>query len=265
LPAGADRFTFDIVRTRATLIGMPVPTTARGVTGALGRMARPAGSFDAARYFRGDHGLRFYNTGTASVRALARSIHLARRDTWTVDDAMRLADALMADPYLEAKAVGIELVARHRREFSPRLLPRWKRWLARDQSANWATTDLICGTLIGPLLARHPDLITQMRAWARHRNMWVRRAAAVSLIPPMRAGLGVDAAYDVARMLRPDPDDLIQKAVGWMLREAGKQDAARLERYLRAEGAGMPRLTVRYAIERFPPKTRKALLAATRP
>ena len=56
------------------------------------------------------------------------------------------------------------MVARYRREFTPRLLPAWKRWLARNHSANWATTDAICGLLIGPLLAAHPELAPQVRA-----------------------------------------------------------------------------------------------------
>jgi 3-methyladenine DNA glycosylase AlkD len=226
-------------------------------------MSRPAGTFDASRYFRGDHGLRFYNVGAPAVRALARAI-VAANPAWTVDDAMRLADELMPDPYLETKAVGIEIVARFRRLFAPRLLPAWKRWLARDLAANWATTDLLCGMLIGPLLARHPALIAQMPAWARHHNMWVRRASAVALIAPMREGLALDTAYDVALRLESDRADLIQKAVGWMLREAGRRDAERLERHLRVRGAAIPRTTVRYAIERFAELKRRELLAATR-
>lgn len=227
-------------------------------------MARPSPGFDAARYFRGDHGLRFYNVGMPRVQGLARDIYLAQKHVWTIDDAMRLADALMQDPYLEAKAVGIELVGRFKSEFTPRLLPRWQRWLAANYSTNWATTDLLCARLTGPLLARHPRLIPRMRVWARHRNLWVRRAAAVSLIVPMRSGLGLDEAYDIAKTLRDDPADLIQKAVGWMLREAGRRDEARLERYLLTAGAATPRITLRYAIERFPPAQRKALLLATR-
>ena len=150
------------------------------------------------------------------------------------------------------------------REFQPRHLATWKRWLARNDSANWATTDAICGSLIGPLLSSHPELIPRVRDWSRHRNMWVRRASAVGLIKPMSDGYGLDAAYAVARALRQDGSDLIQKAVGWMLREAGKYDQARLERYLRQRGPSTPRTTVRYAIERFPPARRRALLAATR-
>jgi 3-methyladenine DNA glycosylase AlkD len=230
----------------------------------IARLRRPAGEFDARRYFRGDVDVRFYNVGTDTMRAFARSVYEAHRGEWSVDEATAFAALLIRDPYLEVKSVGIEVVARYRRDFAPRLLPAWRGWLADNHSANWATTDAMCGALIGPLLVRHPALAPRMRAWARHRNMWVRRAAAVSLIPMVRTGEGLEVAYDVARMLHVDPHDLIQKAVGWMLREAGKADATRLERYLREHGASIPRTTVRYAIERFPAATRRALLADTK-
>jgi 3-methyladenine DNA glycosylase AlkD len=90
--------------------------------------------------------------------------------------------------------------------------------------------------------------------------MWVRRAAAVGLIPSFRRGLALDAAYDVAEMLHPDTEDLIQKAVGWMLREAGKRDEGRLLAYLDAHAASMPRVTVRYAIEKLDPAVRSRYL-----
>lgn len=249
--------------TRTT--GSTPRAAARDAKRVLRRLARPIGSFDASRYFRGDHGLGFYNVGTGPMRALATSIHSAHRDEWTLDAAMTFADLLMPDRYLEVKSVGIEVVARYRRAFTPRLLPRWKRWLARNQSANWATTDSMCGSLIGPLLAQHPALVPRMRGWSRDRNMWVRRASIVSLIRPLHQDCrALDLAYDIARRLHADEHDLIQKAVGWVLREAGKEDAARLERYLRAHGPAIPRTTVRYAIERFPAARRRALLEATR-
>ena len=239
-----------------------VPTQ-RSVTRALELMARPAGEFDAQRYFRGDHNLRFYNAGTAPIRAFARSLYTANRHRWSVDDAMRLADDLIIDRYLETKSVGIEIVARYRRSFTPALLARWKRWLSDNHSANWATTDSICGVLIGPLLVDYPDLADRLHSWSKDRNMWVRRASIVGLIPPIRKGHALDIAYDIARTLHDDKEDLIQKAVGWTLREAGKVDSQRLEKYLRAEGPNIPRTTVRYAIERFPVAKRRQLLKAT--
>jgi 3-methyladenine DNA glycosylase AlkD len=231
---------------------------------ALERLARPAGTFDARRHFRGTVDLRFHNIGTTPVRNLARSIHAEHEADWTIDEAVACADALIVSPYLEAKGVGVELLARYRRDFTPRLLRVWKRWLASGHAANWATTDAICGCLIGPLLVNHPASARAMGEWMRHRSMWVRRASAVSLIPSVRRGLAIDLAYRVASALHDDQEDLIQKAVGWMLRETGKTDPARLERYLRQHGPTIPRTTIRYAIERFPPAKRLALLRASR-
>jgi 3-methyladenine DNA glycosylase AlkD len=226
-------------------------------------MARPAGRFDAERYFRGDHGLRFYNVGTDRMRALAKVIFKANQARWTVADAVAFADTLVEDQYLEAKSIGIEVLALYKGALTPQMLAHWKRWLARNHSTNWATTDAICGMLIGPLLVRHPDRAGELRRWARHKNMWVRRASVVGLIPLARRGLALDLLYDNARTLHGDMHDLIQKAVGWALREAGKADMKRLERYLRANGPSIPRTTVRYAIERFDERTRRELLVAT--
>jgi 3-methyladenine DNA glycosylase AlkD len=238
--------------------------TRRSVTRTLELMARPAGEFNAQRYFRGDHKLKFYNVGTTPMRLFARSIYKENRDRWSIEDAMRLADDLITDPYLETKSVGIEVLALYRRAFTPELLAHWKRWLADNHSPNWATTDSICGVLIGPLLVDYPELAERMRVWSRDRNMWVRRASIVGLIPLVRKGLGLTVAYDIARTLHSDKEDLIQKAVGWTLREAGKIDSRQLEQYLRSEGPIIPRITVRYAIERFPIAKRLALLKATR-
>jgi 3-methyladenine DNA glycosylase AlkD len=226
-------------------------------------MARPTAAFDARRYFRNADHLGFYNVGTANVRALAKNVYRIHRGTWSVKDALVFADILIRDRYLETKGVGIEVMGCYRRDFTPALLPAWKRWLGRNYSSNWATTDSICGSLIGPLLLAHPKLLTHLRGWSRDRNMWVRRASAVALIPSVRRGEALDLGYEIAKRLHGDREDLIQKAVGWMLREAGKADSARLERYLRANGASIPRTTLRYAIERFAPARRRELLRVT--
>ncbi len=222
------------------------------------------GHFDASRYFRGAGDLGFLNVGTGRMRALAKDVYRANCQAWSVDDALVFADILIRDRYLEVKGAAVELMACYRRDFTPRLLPPWKRWLSRNYSNNWATTDSICGSLIGPLLVRHPKLLSKMRSWSHDRNMWVRRAAAVSVIPSLRRGDALDLGYAIARKLHGDKEDLIQKAVGWMLREAGKSDRARLERYLRANGPLIPRTTLRYAIERFSPAKRRSLLIGTR-
>jgi 3-methyladenine DNA glycosylase AlkD len=226
-------------------------------------MARPAGDFDSSRYFRASGDLGFYNVGTAAMRGLARSIHAQHKDSWSVDEAMACAGLLIADRHLEAKGVGIELVARFRRDFTPRLLNAWGRWLAENHSANWATTDAICGALIGPPLPSSHSSPGGSRARlgiATCGGAGVDRRAHRA----RDSGESLDLVYEIARRLHSDREDLIQKAVGWALREAGKTDMARLERYLRKAGPAIPRTTLRYAIERFPEPRRRALLAATR-
>jgi 3-methyladenine DNA glycosylase AlkD len=251
---------------------MPDPSKARvtsptraaaEVRRALARLARPTAAFDPSRYFRAAGNLGFYNVGTARMRALAGQIYRAHRDEWSITEAVEFANALIEDRHLEAKSVAIEVLARHRRKFGPRLLRLWKRWLADGHSSNWATTDAICGYLIGPFVMEYPAHLAEIVGWAGHRNMWVRRAAAVGLVRSAREGAALDEAYEVARRLHTDREDLIQKAVGWLLREAGKTDPARLERYLRRNGPGIPRTTLRYAIERFNEPKRLELLRIT--
>jgi len=242
----------------------PPERVAEDVRRELARMGKPLGAFDPSRYFRATDGVKFHGVPTGTVRQTAATIDRLYGSEWGIGGAMRFADALIASDYLDEKGVGIELLARHRREFTPGLLGPWKKWLKDGHASNWATTDSICGSLIGPLVVGEPRLARKVAAWSTDRSLWVRRASAVGLIPCARKGMQLDLAYRVARSLHGDDHDLIQKAVGWLLREAGKADLARLERYLRDNGPNIPRTTVRYAIERFSEPKRRRLLAATR-
>jgi 3-methyladenine DNA glycosylase AlkD len=167
---------------------MTPTAAARDAMKTLAGLSRPAASFDASRYFRGADRHGFRNVGAPRVRCLARDIHAAHRTAWTVDDALAFAETTMRSRFLEDKGVGIELLARYRRAFAPRHLSAWKRWLASDLASNWATTDAMCGLLIGPLLVARPAVLPRVAAWAGDRNLWVRRASAVALIPSVRRG-----------------------------------------------------------------------------
>ena len=145
------------------LAELAVKAAARGAPRAQARWRGPPGSSTRAAI----SGARTTSASTTSAPApCARwrdAIHAAHAESWSIDDAMAFADALIVDRFLEVKVVGIEIVARYRRDFTPALLPVWKRWLADDHSTNWATTDAICGYLIGPLLAQSPKLAADAR------------------------------------------------------------------------------------------------------
>jgi 3-methyladenine DNA glycosylase AlkD len=86
----------------------------------------------------------------------------------------------------------------------------------------------------------------------------------VTLVPFARRGRLLDTAYELAQEHFTDAEDLMHKAFGWLLREAGKTNPARLREYLCQHGPAIPRTALRYAIERFPARERRWLLEETR-
>jgi len=198
-------------------------------------------------------------------RNLAREIYEEVKEFWSWREATVLADLLLPDPYLEVKGVAILILGRFVKSApAAGLLGKAKFWLQAGFCDNWASVDTLCPEVIAPLLTRNPSLLRQVQAWPSSGNRWVKRASAVSLIPLARRGIELKVAYANAGRLFASRDDLIQKANGWLLREAGKTDMKRLEGFLLAHGPAIPRTTLRYAIERFPPAKRKQLLSETK-
>jgi 3-methyladenine DNA glycosylase AlkD len=230
----------------------------------LKRAGSPARAKGAARYFQAYEQLAFFGVDSPTVRRMAAEIRASAGRDWTFAHARRFAGILIARPELEAKALGIVLLGRFRRDFDPALLTEARRWLERS-CLDWASTDGLCGDVISPLLMAQPWLRIVLRRWRRSPHLYVRRASAVGLIGLARQGQYLDEAYAAARALAREDHHLLQKAVGWLLREAGKTDPARLDRFLRSDGHRLGRTSVRYAIERFPPRKRRELLAATKP
>jgi 3-methyladenine DNA glycosylase AlkD len=215
-------------------------------------------------YFKRDEAVRFHGVALPAVRQLARDVWTRHRGAWGVATAVRFCDTLIRDVEFEAKAVGVTVLARWHRTFPRSLLRTARGWLGSGHCASWAAVDLLAPSVVTPLVDRYPGFTTAVSEWTGARSLWVRRAAAVTFVPFARRGRHLDEAYTVAERLFPDPHDLIHKAVGWLLREAGKTDPGRLERFLLIHGPGIPRTTVRYAIERFPPTRRARLLRGTR-
>ncbi len=122
---------------------------------------------------------------------------------------------------------------------------------------NWDLVDLSAAKIVGSWLLGKDKKI--LDALARSRNMWERRIAIVATHAFIRDGL-VNDTFHIAGILLGDQEDLIHKAAGWMLREAGKRDMKALKAFLKPRLKTMPRTMLRYAIERFPEKERQVFL-----
>jgi 3-methyladenine DNA glycosylase AlkD len=122
---------------------------------------------------------------------------------------------------------------------------------------NWDLVDASAGNIVGAyLLTRDKESIYVL---ARSKNVWERRISIMSTSYFIQYNRFVDT-LNVAEMLLGDEEDLIHKAVGWMLREIGKRDFALEERFLGKYYKCMPRTMLRYAIEKFPEEKRKSYL-----
>jgi 3-methyladenine DNA glycosylase AlkD len=127
---------------------------------------------------------------------------------------------------------------------------------------NWDLVDVSCGPIVGGyLLDRDRSPLYRL---VRSGLLWDRRIAMVGSMRFLVRGETSDL-YRLAEILLPDRHDLIHKAVGWSLREAGKRvDADELRRFLDQHVPVMPRITLRYAIEHFDPAERQHYLAIPR-
>lgn len=126
---------------------------------------------------------------------------------------------------------------------------------------NWDLVDLSCYPLLGEWL-KDKDRTLLYELARSGKTIWERRIGMVSTMQLVRAG-ELDDTYAIADIFLGEEKlhDLLQKAVGWLLREAGKRDPQRLKDWLGPRVSGMPRTMLRYAIEKFPEEERKYFMA----
>ena len=117
-----------------------------------------------------------------------------------------------------------------------------------DRINNWDLVDVCAIHVIGGYLFDKPRQI--LYKLARSQNMWKRRTSIVSTAYFIRKG-ELDDTFKIAEMLLGEKEDLVHKATGWMLRFAGDKDRSRLLKFLDQHAATMPRVALRYSIEKF--------------
>jgi 3-methyladenine DNA glycosylase AlkD len=125
---------------------------------------------------------------------------------------------------------------------------------------NWDLVDASAPHLLGHYLADRPkDTLTQLAASG---DLWERRMSIMATFHFIKQK-DFDETLRIARVLLGDPEDLIHKAVGWMLREVEKRESAVSEAFLQTHYRNMPRTMLRYAVERLPEARRQAYLKGT--
>ena len=127
---------------------------------------------------------------------------------------------------------------------------------------NWDLVD-VSAPIIGAYLIDDSDPYPFLEKLAKSKSLWERRLSIIFTFAFIRVG-ELDLTFDIAQRLLKDEHDLIHKATGWMLREAGKRDVRALREFLNSHSKAMPRTMLRYSIEKLPESERRKWLIDSR-
>lgn len=213
---------------------------------------------------RAAHSQKFFRTGPGQYGAgdqflgirvpQVREIAARYRDL-----GLREAKQLLGSPFHEIRLLALVILVDQFKKCDPArqkaiydLYMRDRRWIN-----NWDLVDLSAPTIVGGWLkTQSREILYQL---ARSKTIWDRRISVLATFRFIRDDEFADSLA-IAEILLQDKEDLIHKAVGWMLREIGKRDRAAEEKFLQDHYKNMPRTMLRYAIEKFPGSLRKQYL-----
>jgi len=180
-----------------------------------------------------------------------------------IDIPMRYMKTLIKSKYHEERLLGlIILVNKYSKAKDEKVRNKlYKIYVSSFKYINnWDLVDVTCPHVIGKHLMDKDRSI--LYAWAKSEDLWTKRIAMLSTFWFIRKK-DLHDTFKIAEILLNDEHDLIHKAVGWMLREAGKRDLEKEEIFLKKYYNIMPRTMLRYAIERFPEPKRQKYLRGT--
>lgn len=224
---------------------------------ALRKIANPDAISEVSRFFHEDPNAR--STGNQVLGVRFGSIFQVAKDF--VDMPLSEVEKLLDSPYYEARMGGVSIMdfqARAKRVSPEQRKALFDLYIRRhDRINNWDLVDRAAPYVVGGYLADKPrDVLYEL---ARSSNPWERRTAIVSTYFFIRQG-DLEDTFRITELLVQDEHELVQKALGSWLREAGKRDEERLLAFLDANAARMSRTALRYATEKLAPAVRSKYL-----
>ena len=224
---------------------------------ALREIADPAAVPNTARFFHADPNARSTGNKVLGVH-MGDVFPVAKRFAGlALGDVERLLDSAYYEVRMGAVSI-MDFQARAKHITSEQRKALFDLYIRRhDRINNWDLVDRAAPHVVGGYLVDKPrDVLYEL---ARSPNPWERRTAIVSTYYFIRGG-DVDDTFGIAELLVRDEHELVQKAVGSWIREAGKKDQPRLVRFIKTHAAEMPRTMLRYAVEKLPPAIRKQFI-----
>lgn len=241
----------------------PDPDAAQAAA-ALESALRSKGSPDRAiqekRYLKSE--LEHFGASVPAIRAVVQGFSRDHPDLGR-SELLRLVDVLWARPIHECRMGTVELLGRYRALLEPSDLALLERLIR--ESRTWALVDGLAASLVGPLVEHRPDTGPVLDRWAADPDFWLRRAALLALLLPLRRGEGsFDRFARYADSMLEEREFFIRKAIGWVLRETGKKRPELVHAWLLPRVRKASGVTVREAVKHLPEPMRQELLERRR-
>src|SRR5271157_4586455 len=215
-------------------------------------------TIEVQRFFKHQVQARGWYTG--ELRKLAVRFRRTIVAESGMEYLLQVADQLFRGEVLEEKNFAVMLLEGLVGEFGKPEFKLFESWL--DRVSTWADHDALVHYLIGPMLATDDSLLSRPLSWAKRksRKPWHQRAAAVSLIHSTRQHKNFSDIQRITEILLTSDDDMVQKGLGWLLREAAKANPQQTVKYLMTIRDRTPRLVLRTACETLPVNIRQQVL-----
>ncbi len=212
----------------------------------------------AAAYLKSD--LRHYGTPVPAVRATVKAV-LRRRPALDHDEVVALAETLWSVPVHERRLAAVEVLSASTRVLDARDAGLFERLLR--ESRTWALVDPLSTSVAGPVAERDPDFGPVLDRWAVDEDFWIRRAALLALLVPLRRGGGdFDRFSRYADSMLEEREFFVRKAIGWVLRDTAKRRPDLVFDWLLPRASRASGVTIREALKPLSEDQRRAILAA---
>lgn len=207
---------------------------------------------DFQRFFKEE--VKCYGLKSVPVTKLGRK-YWAEIKSLGKDEIFALCEELFSSGYTEEAFIAANWAEKLSGRFDEEDIYTFRKWIDLYID-NWAKCDTLCNHAVGDYMMKFPDRISDLKNWAKSENRWLRRAAAVSLIIPVKKGKFLDVIFEISDILLEDGDDMVQKGYGWLLKDASITRMEDVFEYVMKNKKRMPRTALRYAIERMPGEMR---------
>ena len=225
-------------------------SVSEGIIKELKKRGTPEGIAKSRRYFK--ETVLTYGCSVPEVTSITNEFAPLLKKN--LEETLLVAKDLIEGGVMDEHFSATILLSKISQRFNQEHFEIFDAWV--EFLTNWASIDGFCTNVMSEMVKRFPTLSDRLIMWTRSPNRWRRRASAVSLVTLARRGEMLETVFRIADRLMGDRDEMVQKGVGWLIKEASKKHPSEVRDYLLRWRDIASALTLRYASEKLPKEMR---------